>query len=89
MSVLEGRGNRGKGKITYKALRNIYSSPNIARMVKSKRMRWVGHVTPMARRDVYMGVWWRNLRERDHLEDHGIDVKIILRWIFRKWDGRA
>jgi hypothetical protein len=26
------------------------------------------------------------LIERDHLEDPGIDEKIILRWIFRKWD---
>jgi len=28
-----------------------------------------------------------NLRDRDHLEDPGVDVRIILRWIFRKWDG--
>ena len=29
---------------------------------------------------------WRNLRERDHLEDPGIDGRIIIRWNFRKWD---
>ena len=31
--------------------------------------------------------WCGNLREREHLEDLGIDGKIILRWIFRKYDG--
>jgi len=35
---------------------------------------------------VYTGFWWRNLRERDHLEDPGIDGRIILRWIIRKSD---
>jgi len=37
----------------------------------------------------YTGYWWGNLRERDYLEDPGIDGRIILRWIFRKWDGGA
>jgi hypothetical protein len=27
-----------------------------------------------------------NLRERDRLEDTGVDGRIILRWIFRKWN---
>ena len=29
------------------------------------------------------------MRERDHLEDPGVDGRIILRWIFRKWDVRG
>ena len=35
------------------------------------------------------GFWWGNLRERDHLEEPSVDGSIILRWIFRKWDGRG
>jgi len=35
---------------------------------------------------VYTGYWWGKLRERDHLGDPGVDGRIILRWIFRKWD---
>jgi hypothetical protein len=34
-------------------------------------------------------VWWGNLREKDHLENPGVDRRIILRWIFRKWDMGA
>ena len=30
--------------------------------------------------------WWGNLRERDHLRDPDVDKRIILRWIFRRWD---
>jgi hypothetical protein len=34
--------------------------------------------------EVYIGFWWGNLTEKDHLEDPGIDGSIILEWIFRK-----
>jgi len=30
--------------------------------------------------------WWGDLRERDCLEDIGIDWRIILKWIFKKWN---
>ena len=33
------------------------------------------------------GFWWGNLRKRDHWVDPGIDGRMILRCIFRKWDG--
>jgi hypothetical protein len=31
--------------------------------------------------------WWGSLRERDHWGDPDVDGRIILRWIFRKWEG--
>jgi hypothetical protein len=46
-----------------------------------------GHVARIGRGEVHTGFWWVNLRERDHLEDPSVDGKIILRYIFRKWDG--
>jgi hypothetical protein len=47
----------------------------------------VGHVERIGGRgEAYTGLWWGNLREREHLGDPGIDGRIILRWIFRKWD---
>ena len=31
------------------------------------------------------GFWWGNLRERNHWGGPGVDGRIILRWVFRKW----
>jgi hypothetical protein len=38
---------------------------------------------------VHSGFWWGNLRERDHLEDLGLDRRIILKRIFKKNNGKA
>jgi len=57
----------------------------IVRVMKS-RMRWAGHVARMGKGESCTGFWWGNLGERDHWGDPGVDGRIILRWIFRKWD---
>jgi hypothetical protein len=36
---------------------------------------------------VHIGFWWGDLREGNHLGHPGVDEKIILKWIFKKWDG--
>ena len=46
-----------------------------------------GTCSTVGRGEVHTGFWWGKLRERDHLEDPGIGGRIILRWIFRKWNG--
>src|SRR5215471_10081877 len=74
-------------KLHDEELNGLYSLPNIVRVVKSRRMRWAGHVARIGRRDGCTGCWWGNLRERGHWGDPDIDGRIILRWIFRKLDG--
>jgi len=52
-------------------------------------MRGAGHVARMEERTGVYRILVGKLKERDHLEDPGVDGRIILRWIFRKWDVRA
>jgi hypothetical protein len=36
---------------------------------------------------VHTGFWWRGLKEGEHLGDPGVDGRMILKWIFKTWDG--
>jgi hypothetical protein len=49
-------------------LYDLYFSPNIIRVIKSRRMRWTEHVARIGTGKVPTGFWWGDLRERDHLE---------------------
>jgi len=64
----------------------FYSLLNIVRVIKSRRMRWVGHVARMGEVRGCIGSWWGNRREGDHWGDLGVDGWIILGWIYRSWD---
>jgi hypothetical protein len=76
-----------KKKLHNEEFNDLNPSPNIIRVINSRRMGRVGHVARMVREEVHTGFWWGNLRERDHLEDPGVDRRITLRWIFRTWHG--
>jgi len=43
----------------------------------------------MGREEVHTRFWWGNLREREHLEGLGVDGRIILKCIFKKWNWGA
>ena len=38
---------------------------------------------------MHTGFWWGNLKERNHSENLGVDGRIILKWVFKTWDGEA
>ena len=67
-------------------LNDLYSSHNTVRVIKSRRMRWAGHVARMGEERGCIGSWWGNQREGDQWGDLGVDGWIILGWISRRWD---
>jgi hypothetical protein len=60
-------------------LHNLYSSPDIIRQIKSRRMRWAGHVARMAGEKHVQGFGGKDRKEKDHLEDQ--KIKSNLRYI--------
>jgi hypothetical protein len=67
-------------------LNGLYSLPNIVRVKKSRVLRWAGHVARMGQGEECTGFWWGSMRERDRWGDLGVDGRIMLGWIFTKWD---
>jgi hypothetical protein len=50
----------------YSSQYNECFSPSIIRIIKSRRIRWAGHVARMGRRGTRIDYWWESQRERDH-----------------------
>jgi hypothetical protein len=79
----------GWKKLHNEELHNLYSSPNIITVIKSRRMRWAGHVTRMwekrnAHRILHIGYWWESQKDRDHWEDQDVGGWTILKWILER-----
>jgi hypothetical protein len=74
-------------KLYNEELNDLYSLPNIVRVVKSRRMRWAGHVALMGEeRGVYRVLVGKPEGKRP-LGDPDVDGRIISRRIFRKFEG--
>jgi hypothetical protein len=61
-----------------KGLYALYSSTDIIREIKSRRLKWAGHVARMRERYIN-GFGGENLSEGDHLENLGVDERMILK----------
>jgi hypothetical protein len=73
----------GWRKLHNEELHNLYSPPS----VKSRRMRWAGHVARMGRRGLHIEYWWENQKKRDHWDDQDGGGWTILKWILERADG--
>jgi hypothetical protein len=74
-------------KIHNEELNDLYSLPNYVEVVKSRRMRWVGHVACMGEERGVHRVLVGKPEGKRHWGDPDIDGRIILRWVFRKLKG--
>ena len=68
-------------------LNDLYSSLYIIQVIQLRGMRWTALWYVRETVKVHTEICWADLRERDHLEHVGLNGRIILKWIFKKWDG--
>ena len=74
-------------KLHNEELKDLYSSPSIVQVVKSRRMRWAGHVARMGEERVVHKLLVGKPEGKRPLGDPDLSGRIILRWIFRKLEG--
>jgi hypothetical protein len=65
-------------------LHSLYSSPNIVSVIKSRKMRWAGHVARMGEGRGTYRVLVGGPNGKDQWEDLGVGGRITLRWTLRR-----
>jgi hypothetical protein len=68
-------------KLHSEELHNLYTSPDIIRQIKSRQMRWAGHVARMGEEKNCTRFCWESLKEIDHSENQGIGGRMGSQWI--------
>jgi hypothetical protein len=71
-------------KLHNEELCDLYSSPSIMRMIKSRRMRWAGHVARMGEKRKHIGYWWGKSEGKRPLGRPRHRWWIILGWILER-----
>jgi hypothetical protein len=74
-------------KLHNEELHIFYSSPNIIRQIKSRRMRWTGHVACMGEERKVYKVLVETPKERGHLGDQGVNGRMRSEWILGRLAG--
>ena len=72
----------------FQILNFCYSSQNFIQVIKSSTVIWTGHAARMTE-EVHAGFRWGNLKEKDYLEDLGIDARLLLKLNFKSLVGRT
>jgi hypothetical protein len=68
-------------------LHNLYSSTNIVKVTKLRRMRWARHVARMGSGEVFTGFWLGSPTRKDHWEDLGVGGRITLRRTLGRYES--
>jgi hypothetical protein len=73
--------------VVYEELHKLYSSPDIIRQIKDRTMRGGAYGTHGRGEKIVQGFGWKAPKERDHLEDQGVDGRMGSEWILGRVAG--